>query len=178
MNKKTLWITQTAVLIALLVVVQFVTSFLGNTLITGSLVNLILIISVVICGFPSGLAVAVLSPVLAKLINIGPLWELIPFIIFGNISFIIVWHLIGKRSMSIKYAGYVLATAVAAVIKFLVLYVGIVLIAVPILLKLPEPQASVISAMFSFSRLIAALIGGGLALFVLPVLTKAVKKQS
>lgn len=74
MNKKTLWITRTAALTALLVVLQASTAALGSTLVTGTVVNLLLIISVMTCGAASGLSVAVLSPVLAKLIGIGPLW--------------------------------------------------------------------------------------------------------
>ncbi len=174
MNRKILWITQTAVFIALLAAIQFVTSPLGNTLLTGSLVNLILVISVMLCGYPSGLTVAIISPVLAKFLNIGPLWELIPFIISGNISLITVWHLVGKRFHSKRFR-YLLAAIAAAVSKFLVLYLGIVVIAVPLLLQLKNPQAGAISAMFSFPQLITALIGGGLAMLMLPVLKKAIK---
>jgi hypothetical protein len=58
-----------------------------------------------------------------------------------------------------------------------VLYVGIVRIAVPVLLGLPERQAAVISGMFSLVQLITALIGGALAAVILPVLQKAVGKR-
>lgn len=174
MSRKILWITQTAVLIALMAAIQFVTSPLGNTVLTGSLVNLILIISVMLCGYPSGLTVAITSPVIAKLLNIGPLWELIPFIILGNISLITVWHLTENRFRNKKWRHFLAAIA-AAVGKFLILYIGIVVIAVPLLLQLQDPQASVISAMFSFPQLITALIGGGLAMLMLPVLKKAIK---
>ena len=76
MNKRTLWITRTAVLTAMLVVLQAATQATGNTVITGSVVNMLLIISVMACGILSGIAVAVISPVMAKLIGIGPLWSL------------------------------------------------------------------------------------------------------
>lgn len=79
MNKRTLWITRTAVLTAMLVVLQATTQATGNTVITGSVVNMLLIISVMACGILSGITVAVISPVMAKLIGIGPLWSLIPF---------------------------------------------------------------------------------------------------
>ena len=95
---KTLWITRTAVFIALLVVLQAATASLGNTIITGSVVNMLLVVSVMTCGMMSGLCVAVISPVMAKLIGIGPLWSLIPFIIAGNITLILTWHFIGNRN--------------------------------------------------------------------------------
>ena len=64
---KTLWITRTAVFIALLVVLQAATASLGNTIITGSVVNMLLVVSVMTCGMMSGLCVAVISPVIVQL---------------------------------------------------------------------------------------------------------------
>ncbi len=167
------WITRTAILIALLIVMQLVTTPLGTTLVTGSLVNMMLIISVMTGGLASGLTVAAISPVMAKLVGIGPLWELIPFIILGNVTLVLLWHIIGNRNMRKQYVPYIMALVVAAAAKFLVLYIGIVLIAVPALLKLPAPQAAAVSGMFSFPQPITALIGGAIANALLPVLKKA-----
>lgn len=170
------WITQTAVFLALLVVAQWATAPLGNPLVTGSLVNLMLILSVMTGGLPSGVVVAVLSPVLAKLLGIGPLWSLIPFIVAGNLVLVVVWHVVGNLRLRVGVA-YGLALVSAAVAKFLVLYLGIVQLAVPLLLQLPEKQAAVVSATFSVSQLFTALAGGALALLVLPVLKKALRLQ-
>lgn len=49
-KEKTLWITRTAVFIALLVVLQATTAALGSTIITGAVVNMLLIVSVMTCG--------------------------------------------------------------------------------------------------------------------------------
>ena len=49
MNKKTLWITETAVMIALLVALQWATKPLGQ-FVTGSCVNLVLGVSVLVGG--------------------------------------------------------------------------------------------------------------------------------
>lgn len=178
MRKNVLWITRSGALIALLVALQMVTSFLGNTIITGSVVNLILIVSVMMGGFMCGLTVAVLSPVFAKFLGIGPLWTIIPFIILGNITLVLVWNFIGNRKAGKARINHILALAVAAVAKFSVLYVGIVKIAIPFLLNLPEPQAGVISGMFSVPQLFTALIGGALAMIMLPILKNAVKSQT
>lgn len=174
MKEKTLWITRTAVCAALLVVLQAVTASWGNTLITGSVVNLLLIVSVMTCGLSSGSCVAVLSPVLAKLIGIGPFWSLIPFIVAGNLSLVLIWHFVGSRQVRHPAAGKVVVLIAAAVAKFLVLYVGIVRIAVPIILRLSEPQATVVSNLFSLPQLITALAGGAAALCLLPLLQKAI----
>lgn len=175
MDKKVLWITRTAIFIALLIVMQAVTASLGNTIVTGSVVNLILIISVMTCGPLSGITVAAISPVVAKLFGIGPLWSLIPFIMLGNIVLVLLWHFIGSRNFGQKYISYIIALVAAAVAKFLVLYLGIARIAIPIILQLPEPQASVISNTFSIPQLITATIGGTLAVIILPILKKAIK---
>ena len=178
MNKeKTLWITRTAIFIALLVVLQAATAALGNTIITGSVVNMLLIVSVMTCGMMSGLCVAVISPIMAKLIGIGPLWSLIPFIVAGNITLILIWYSIGNRHWGHKHTAQVIALVVAATAKFLILYVGIVQIAVPLILGLPDPQAAVISKMFSIPQLLTALLGGGVALLVLSPLKKAIEGE-
>ena len=111
---------------------------------------------------------------MAKLIGIGTLWSLIPFIIAGNTVFVFVWHYIGNRNMVRKNAAVITAFICAAIAKFLVLYIGIVRIAIPVFLGLPEQQAAVISYMFSIPQLITALVGGILAIVLLPTLKKAI----
>ena len=176
-KSKILWITRTAVFVALLVVLQAATAPLGNIFVTGSIVNLLLISSVMTSGIASGLSVAAASPVMAKLLGIGPLWSIIPFIVVGNITLVLLWHFIGNRKMKRKHAAYIVALICAAVSKYLVLYVGIVRIAIPVFLGLPERQAAVISAMFSIPQLVTALVGGTLAVALLPSLKKAIGER-
>lgn len=169
---KTLQITRTAVFIALLVVLQAVTAPLGNTIITGTLVNAVLIVSVMACGIWSGGFTALISPVMAKLVGIGPLWTLIPFIALGNMTHILAWHFLGKRLQGTEYVKGIVSLFVGAWVKFAVLYLGIVRLAVPLLLRLPEPQAAVVSGMFSLPQLVTALLGGAVALPILAALKK------
>lgn len=70
MNKKTLWITETAVMIALLVALQWATKPLGQ-FVTGSCVNLVLGVSALVGGLWCGLTVALVSPFFAFLLGIG-----------------------------------------------------------------------------------------------------------
>lgn len=166
MNTKVIWVTRTAMFIALLIVMQGTTAMLGNTIITGSLVNMMLVISVMFGGLWSGIAVAFLSPVFASFFGIAPPFPIIiPFIAMGNGALVIVWHLFMNQK--------IIALILGAVAKFIVLYVGVALIVVPVVLGLPEPQATVISGVFSVPQLITALIGGGIALAIWPVLSKA-----
>ena len=49
------------------IVLQAAAASLGNTMITGSVVNILLIVSVMTCGRMSGRCVAVISPVIVQL---------------------------------------------------------------------------------------------------------------
>jgi hypothetical protein len=158
----------------MLIVLQVATAPLGNIFVTGSIVNLLLIVSVMTCGLASGLTIAAISPVMAKFLGIGPLWSLIPFIAVGNIVLVLLWHFIGNQSTGRKYAANFVALLCAAVSKFLVLYIGIVQVAVPVFLGLPEQQAAVISNMFSIPQLVTALVGGTFAIILFPRLKKAI----
>jgi hypothetical protein len=171
-KENTLWITRTAVFIALLIVLQVATASLGNTLVTGAIVNMLLIVSVMTCGLLSGITVSVVSPVVARFFGIGSLWSLIPFIAVGNVVLILLWHFIGNKKMKHQYITYTTALLGAAVAKFAVLYIAIVRIAVPVLLRLPKQQAVMISKIFSVSQLITALTGGALAVLIFPRLKK------
>ena len=56
MRKKVLWITETAVMLALLVTLQALTKPMGQ-LVTGSCVNAVLAISVLLVGMSSGIKI-------------------------------------------------------------------------------------------------------------------------
>ena len=164
-----------AVFTALLIASQAATAPLGNTIITGSLVNAILAITAVVCAARYSIAVAVVSPFLAMLFGIGPArWELIPFIALGNAVLVLAWYFV-TRHKSYNLVRFMIAAAIAAVLKFVVLYVGVTKIAVPFILALPAPAAATISAMFSVPQLITASIGGAIAVVASPLILRAKK---
>ncbi|MDD3141007.1 MAG: hypothetical protein PHX08_18845 [Lachnospiraceae bacterium] len=175
-KKKILWITQTAVFTALLIVTQTITSSM-STLVTGSIVNLILILSVMMYGLPTALTVAAISPLIARFLGIGPLWSLIPFIAAGNLALVFLWHIIGNRKIINVHITCIIATIVGALGKFIVLYFGIVKFAIPLLLNLPAKQATAISTVFSVPQLITATIGGILATLIIPAIKNAFKER-
>ena len=112
---------RTAIFLALLIAVQFVTRSMGQY-VTGSLVNLILIASGLMCGLWGGLAVAVLSPICAFFIGIGPAFpQVVPAVALGNAVLVLLWVLIaGAKNAPI--ARQAIALVVAAVAKFLTFY--------------------------------------------------------
>jgi hypothetical protein len=172
MKTKIYWIAKTAVFIALLVALQALTKPAGQ-LLTGSVVNLILILSVVLGGFASGLSVAIISPLMAALLGIAPNWGLVAFIALGNIALVAVWYLITKIKLK-PIITYIIAVVVGAAVKFGVLWLSVVQVGVPLILKLPEKQAAMISAQFGITQLFTALIGGAVACIILPLLVKTI----
>ena len=176
-------ITRSAVLIAMVVSIQAATIALAaipllRQYVTGSAINMILIVSVMAAGLPTGLSVGVISPVFASLLGVVPGWQwpLVPFIILGNVVIVAAWHLIGKRNIVNKYVTRCITVGIAAVLKFVVLYVGIVQLMLNVL-DLQQPQVVALSATFSVTQLFTAVIGGVLATIVLPIISKAVKPE-
>ena len=115
MNKKVLWITETAVMLALLVALQAVTKPMGQ-LVTGSFVNAVLAVTVLIAGLYSGITVAIISPVLAYLLGIAPQILTVPAIMVGNVVFVVLLYSIAGKNN--KLIPKVVAWLCAAGAKF------------------------------------------------------------
>ena len=180
MNKKLRWITETAIMLALLVSLQALTKGFGQ-LVTGSCVNAILAISVLVGGLSSGITVALISPVLAFLLGIAPQILTVPAIMVGNTVYVVLLYLIAGKSNNI--VRKVIAWLVAAAAKFAALYAIVVGLICGVLSQnllasgtLKEPMLKALPATFSWPQLITALIGGAVALLIVPVLRKALKK--
>lgn len=180
-HSKVLWITETAVMLALLVVLQAVTKPLGQ-IVTGSCVNAVLAVTALFSGMGSGVIVALLSPIFAYLFGIAPQIVTVPAIMVGNAVYVVVLRkLTGGHVGELSKAST--AWAVAAVAKFATLYALVVwvicgLLAQPLLDQgiLKQPMLQALPATFAWPQLVTALIGGALALLVTPVLKKALKR--
>ena len=171
MKKKTLWITQTAVMLALLIVLQWLTKPLGQ-IVTGSCVNAVLAVSVLFGGLWCGVTVAAVSPFCAFLLGIGPqLFAIIPAIALGNAVYVLALHFVYKESLWSRIG----ALLNASLGKFGVLYLVVVELLCRVL-PLKQPQIDTFTAMFSAPQLVTALIGGGVAMLILPILKKALRR--
>lgn len=169
-NSKTLWICRTAILTALLLVLQFVTKPLGQ-LVTGSCVNAVLSVAALAAGLSSGICVAVLSPLFAFMLGIGPqLFPLTPAIAAGNCVLVLALHLICRDDFSLPRR--IIACGAASVCKFSALYILIVKIICNVM-ELAPKQVATFTAMFSWPQLVTALIGSALALVIVPRIIKS-----
>ena len=183
MNKKFLWITETAIMLALLVTLQALTKPAGQ-LVTGSCVNTILGVSALVGGLGCGLTVALVSPVLAFLMGIAPQILTVPAIMVGNSVFVILLCVLSDRTGK-NIVKQVIAWLAAAVAKFVALYLIVVQLICGVLSSsllasgaLKEPMLKALPATFSYPQLITALIGGAIALAIVPLIRHALHKDA
>ena len=186
MNKKILWITETAALLALLITLQVLTKPLGQ-LVTGSCVNAVLAITVLLAGMSSGITVALISPVFAFLFGIAPNFVTVLPIMVGNVCYVVLLRLIAGKSHKPLWRQPV-ALVTAATVKFAVLYLLVVQLICGIasgallgkklgdIVVLAPPMLKMLPTMFTWPQLFTALIGGTVALLIVPVLRKALRK--
>ena len=181
MNQKIRWVTETAIMLALLVTLQALTKGFGQ-FVTGSCVNAVLAVAVLVGGLGCGLTVALISPVLAFLLGIAPQILTVPAIMAGNAVFVVLLHFVADRSGK-NVVRQIIAWLAAAVSKFAVLYAIVVWLICGVLAEsllasgmLKKPMLSALPATFSWPQLVTALIGGAVALVIVPVLRKALHK--
>ena len=186
MNKKILWLTQTAVMLALLVALQALTKPLGQ-LVTGSCVNAVLAITVLVVGLSGGITVALISPVCAFLLGIAPNFITVLPIMLGNVCYVLILHLILGRSMMPLWKQPA-ALIAAAGVKFGVLYILVVKVICGLasgallgkrignIVVLAPPMLKMLPTMFTWPQLFTALIGGAVAILIAPILRKALHR--
>jgi len=141
-------ITRLALLLALTLAIQ---AFRLPTVVTGPLVNFMLILTTILTGTIGGVFVGFITPWIALLAGIlaAPLAPAVPFIMAGNAVYCLIFGLLKKTK-----TGMWLAVLPASVVKFCVIG-G----AASYLLELPAPLTQVLL----FPQLINALIGGAAA---------------
>lgn len=191
MNKKVLWITETAVMLALLICLQWVGGMiptpLTKQLITGTMVNCVLAVTVLVAGRSSGVAVALISPIFAFLFKIAPVFTAVPVIMVGNVCYVLLLSLLLGKSGKPGWKMPV-ALSAAAVAKFGALYLLGVKLAGGLLFETLNGRIlagnTLMSAkilkqltnMFAWPQLVTAVTGGILAFCIVPALRKALHR--
>ena len=191
MHRKVRWITETAAMLALLICLQWLGSFvpeqLTKQLITGTLVNCVLAVTVLAVGMRGGIVVAVASPICAFLLNIAPNFVTVLPIMLGNVSYVVLLRLMLRKDSKTAWKKPVAVTTAAAV-KFGVLYVLVVEVICGLaaewllgkkvgdVVVLAPKMLKMLPVMFTWPQLITAIVGGLLAMLILPVLRKALHR--
>lgn len=191
MKKTIRWITETAVLLALLICLQWVGSMIPNQLvkqlITGTMVNCVLAVAALYAGYGSSITIALISPVFAFLLGIAPQIITVLPIMVGNVCYVVLLRCIAGKNGK-PFWKQPVALAAAAAVKFAVLYVLVVKIICGVAagallgqkvgdtVLLAEPMLKMLPVMFSWPQLVTAVSGGIIALAITPVLRKALHK--
>lgn len=186
-KNKTLTIVQTAVMLALLICLQWVGSMIQEAtvkqIVTGTFVNCVLAVTVLMVGLGGGITVALISPVCAFLLGIAPNLITVVPIMIGNTCYVVLLKLLMGNSWR-----QVVALVTAAVVKFGVLYLLVVKVVCGLAssalmgkklgdtVVLAPKMLNMLPTMFTWPQLITALSGGALALLLVPALKNALKK--
>lgn len=192
MRKKIRWITGTGAMLALLICLQWAGSMIPEQtikqLVTGSCVNACLAVAALYLGSGSGVALALVSPVCAFLLGIAPNFITVVPIMVGNTAYVLLLRLLfGKGKPAWRQPVAVMAAAAA---KFGILYILVVQVVCNLasgallgkklgdIVVLAPPMLQMLPAMFTWPQLITALIGGSLALAIVPAVKKAIPNQA
>jgi len=136
----------------------------------GPAVNAVLILTAVICGGFYGVLIGCLTPLLAYLTGqlssaLGPF---IPFIIIGNILFVLIFIILNNRSKYGKYLGII----IGALVKYVFLSISASKLIPLFNLNIPSKIATKLVITMGIPQLITALIGGAFALILIKILRK------
>jgi len=162
------WVAATAMGLALVVAAQYLGTLIPSIavifgpfsvkqLITGTLVNCVLLVFTAQVGLASGAVIGVLSAFLAAFLGISQI-AVSPAVAVGNALLCVVYGLLTTRT-HIPFAKiHIPAMLAGAVVKC-----GFLWLVVPLVLNgagLPEKQAAMLSIMFSWPQGVTALCGG------------------
>ncbi|MDD3213712.1 MAG: ECF transporter S component [Eubacteriales bacterium] len=170
----------TAILIALTIVFQLMRPILGgsniiSTYIIGSLVNLALIVAACAVGLWSGVAVSVITPIIALMQGHATL-PMVPWVMGGNLVLVIIFALFAqkdKASLQIEWVRFVIVGVFATMVKYIVISIGQALV-----LTSAKGLAFGVASGTAFAaqivQIVTALIGTVLAGIILPMLPASV----
>ena len=171
MKLSTKQIATTSVMLAVCIASQFFKNM--NVYITGTIINVCLMLTTLITGIFCGIILSVITPVTSFLITGNPLISAIPLIIFmimiGNILLVVVVELF-KNIFKFKiYIPMIIASIVKAI------FMGTTISAILIPNFIPEkmiPRMAIFQWIFSGVQLITALIATVIATIIWTLLRK------
>ena len=169
-NGKTLTkqIAISGVMLAICILSQF---FKGiSVYITGPVVNLCLILTVMIAGLKWGLVLSVITPVTAFIIAASPVMNavpgIIPFIMLGNVVLVVMTYFFVKPTITgdsrIINIRFIIWSVLSAAAKGAVMGLTISLWLLPTFIQEASPlrqKLPVFQTMFSITQFVTALIG-------------------
>lgn len=160
-RKQVRYLARVALLLALTLAIQ---SLRMPVFITGSMINLMLVISTALAGTTGGVVIGSFTPMIALLAGIlpAPLAPAVPFIMAGNAFYCLIFGAGYFRSRAGAWTGLF----AGSVIKF-----SIIAGAARYILALPSPLTEVLF----FPQFMNAMAGGTAALLIIPQIHKKIR---
>jgi len=161
-------IAQTAILLALCLVFQLLKSL--SMYITGPMVNAILILAALSCGWQSGVIIACLAPLAAWLIGATPVINampaMLPVIMIGNVLIVMAAWIFRNKLLPV---GLVIGVLAKGTFLWLTVWYAVI----PLFGSgLKEKMLNAAKLTFSFPQFITAAIGSVIAFIVWKTLKK------
>lgn len=163
-----------ALLIALGIVFQQLRFVLGDTIVTtyiiSSLVNLCLIVAATLVGLWSGMAVAVVTPLIAFAQGHAIL-PMVPWIIAGNavlVAFYALFAVKNQAPIAVLWPRWAITGVIAALVKFAVIAFGMYLMVT---------HSVAVAALKQYVQIVTAVIAMILGGIILPMLPKKAARQ-
>jgi hypothetical protein len=160
------FITRTAILLALTIVMQTVGRYIplgpNSQFIVGPLVNACLLIGAAATGIYGGAIIALAAPFGAILTGAAIPLPFAPFIAIGNFILVLFFYLLRKNKIAGILSG--------AMLKFGFLFASVHVFVR--MMNLPAKKADAMILSFGWPQLVTALIGGAIALVVIRALGK------
>jgi hypothetical protein len=164
-------LSKSALLLAIAIVFQLIGRTIPeiNQFLVGPIINAVLLLSVYICGVKWGVLTAVLTPILAWVVGqlAAPMAPFIPFIIIGNIIYVILFGAIKEKRYGI-YIGIILGSFA----KFLFLSLSASYLVRLLKIGIPIKVLDKLVLSMGVPQLITALTGGIIAMVLIQILSK------
>lgn len=171
MNNNVNNLVKSGLLLAIAIIFQALGKALPQVsqIFVGPIVNAVLIIAAAVCGLWYGIAIGVLTPLLAWILGQlpAPFGPFIPFIMIGNAIFILLFYLIKNY----KY-GQIIGIITGAFFKFIFLFLSATTIVKALKLIINVQVLNKLAIAMGVLQLITAIAGGILAIILLSLLRK------
>lgn len=167
---------------ALMLAVAIASQFLKNlsVYITGPIVNVTLIMTVLYSGLGMATILSVILPLTSFIITGSPLMAMVPTIIpvvmLGNFIIVLAIFLCYSKCKTQSNSKLALSLAIGSIAKAAIMGALIVFLVLPIFGGALKPQQIEVARMtFSITQLITAAIGSALSLVIWPILKKVAR---
>jgi len=128
-KNKAMILARIGIMTALTVLAQYLSGLLGIQLITGSIVNMFLLLSALLTGIIGGISIGVITPFIALALGLNPQVVLVPFIALSNAALVVIFAFVIKltkvseqQNEFKRLASLILAVILAAGVKFLLMF--------------------------------------------------------